>query len=273
MRVSVPYLAARAFICILGLVAVTWVGLVFPTFWQQLSLSQIASEYVRGHALPMPLLLDEARQTHRAEQATLCNPTTLHDVVILRLAIVEEAMQQTNTQLISSTYSPLDDAISGALACTPTDSAAWLILFWQELIRHRSAETNTMNYLRLSYMLGPNEGWIALWRNHLAVTIFEQLPDDLKNDALDEFVKLVATERLYRETAAIFGQAAPVVRGLIIQRLGNIAALPRQIFVKVLYEKGLAQGIPEAWMEHAKPWNAKPLDLNLPEAAARQGQP
>lgn len=112
-----------------------------------------------------------------------------------------------------------------------------------------------------------------VWRNLLAIKIFEQLPGDLKDDALDEFVKLVATGRLYKESAAVFGQAAPIVRGLIVQRLENIPTVPRQIFANVLYEKGLAQGILKSWMENTKAWNAKPLDFKLPDAAAPQGQP
>ena len=55
-------------------------------------------------------------------------------------------------------------------------------------------QAENANYLRLSYALGPNESWIALWRNRLAFSLFERLPTDLSDDALDEFIKLVDTE-------------------------------------------------------------------------------
>jgi hypothetical protein len=269
----VARLLARALLCIMGIGAIAWGSFVFPIFWQQIRLDRLAAEYVQGHALPMRSLLDESRRAAAAERTAVCNPVTLHDIVILRLAIVEEAMQQANAHLISSGYSPIDDAIRKALACAPTDSAAWLILFWQDVIKRRGAQTDTMNYLRLSYGLGPNEGWIALWRNRLAIAMFEQLPDDLKDDALREFVGLLDTERLYAETILIFGQATPSVRARIVQRLEHVPGVPRQIFATVLYDKGLAQGIPGAWMADAKAWNTKHVDAKLPSIETAHGQP
>jgi hypothetical protein len=266
-------LLARALLCSAGIGAVAWGGFVFPVFWQQIRLDQMASEYVEGRTQPMQSLLDETRRTEAAERASLCNPLTLHDIVILRLAIVEEAMQQRNIHLISSTYSPIDDAIKESLACAPTDSAAWLILFWQELTKRRAAQTDMMNYLRLSYTLGPNEGWIALWRNRLAIAMFEQLPDDLKDDALREFVGLVDTERLYPETIQIFGEAPPPVQALILRRFEQTAPIPRQIFATALHEKGLGQGIPKAWIADTKAWNADHLDVTLPTAQPLHAQP
>ena len=74
--------------------------------------------------------------------------------------------------------------------------------------RKHGLTTSSVNYLRLSYRLGPNESWIALWRNKLAFALFERLPADLSKQAIDEFVGLLNTRQLTRELAGVF-EGAP----------------------------------------------------------------
>ena len=48
-----------------------------------------------------------------------------------------------------------------------------------------------LTLLRMSYWSGPNEAWIAVRRNSLALGVFPSLPGDLAEQALSEFVGLV----------------------------------------------------------------------------------
>ena len=88
----------------------------------------------------------------------------------------------------------------GKSPASPGDPFVWLTLFGLDAARNGLTPGNE-RYLRLSYALGPNEGWIAYWRVQLALAQFERLPTDLSNDVLDDFVKLVDTQVLYQEIA------------------------------------------------------------------------
>jgi hypothetical protein len=103
--------------------------------------------------------------------------------------------------------------------------------------------------------------------------MFEQLSDDLKKDALDEFVGLIDTGKLYPQVTEIFAKATPVVQSRIIQRLSNAAPFTRQIFANVLYDHGLAQGIPDAWITESKAWNSGHVEVRLPNAETAHTQP
>lgn len=242
----------RALVCLVGIGAVAWGGSLLPLFWRQASLSQIASELLQGDTFKIQTLEDETRRAEAGEQSSFCNPTDLHDVVVLRLAILNEAITAKNQKLIETAYSSLSDSTRSALFCAPTDSFAWLTLFWLDVVK-RGFQPDNANYLRLSYSLGPNEGWVALRRSRLAIAMFGRLPADLSNDAIDEFVKLVDTESLYPETVAIFASAAPAVQSRLVEDLKSAKPIPRQTFARTLYEKGFNIDIPGV-DRPARPW-------------------
>jgi len=244
---------ARTFVFLLGLGAVAWGGSLLPQFWQQAPVKRLTAEIIRGATFKMPWLLNEIQAAAAPDQSSFCNPTMLHDAVILRLAALETALATADQAHIVSAYGPLHDATKAALACSPADPFAWLTLFWLEVGRH-GYEAADANYLRLSYALGPNEGWIARWRSKLAFGLFDRLPADLADDALDEFIKLVDTRQLYQEMAAIFAAASPAAQSRIVERLKNAKAIPRQTFARLLYDKGLDVTIPGIDFTPTRPW-------------------
>jgi hypothetical protein len=238
VRVAAAYFLARTFIYLLGLGAIAWGGLVLPLFWRQAPLDAVASGLAQGNSFKIQMLLDEAQQVETSEPFSFCNPTKLHNAVVLRLAIPDDAIAAAQQTTIDSAHTSFNDLTRGALACAPTDSFGWLTLFYLGAGKSGLTPENA-NYLRLSYALGPNEGWIALWRVRLALALFERLPSNLSNDAIEEFVKLVDTGRLYPETAKIFASSTPAAQSRIVDELKRTNSIPRQIFARVLYERGV----------------------------------
>jgi hypothetical protein len=249
---ATAYFLLRTFICLLGGGSIVWGGFLLPIFWKQAPLNRVASELLQGHVFKRQVLLEETRALDSIEKLPFCDPTELHNAVILRLAILDEAVTAKDHKLIETAYDPLYDSTRKTLSCAPADSFAWLTLFWLDGAKHGFRPDNA-DYLRLSYALGPNEGWIALWRNQLAMGLFERLPADLSNDAIGEFIKLVDTGGLYSQTAAIFAGATPAARSKIVGQLKSAKAVPRQIFARTLYDRGLDIDIPGV-DRPAQPW-------------------
>ncbi len=252
VRMATAYFFVRTFLCLLGIGAVAWGGFFLPRFWHQAPLDRVALELLRGEVFKRQALLEEAPEVDAVEKSSFCDPTELHNAVVVRLAILNEAITAKDHELIEAGYGPLNDSARRALACGPADPFTWLTLFWLDVARH-GFQPDDADYLRLSYALGPNEGWIALWRNQLAIALFERLPIDLSNDAIEEFIKLLNTGGLYSQTVAIFASAAPAVQSRIAASLKFAQPLPRQIFARSLYEKGL--GIDIRGIDRpARPW-------------------
>jgi hypothetical protein len=253
VRIGAAGYLTRIVICLLGLAAVAWGGFALPLFWQQASPRSVASKLIQGHTFKMQWLLDEAQQAEVAEKYPFCNPPALHNLVVLRLAIFNASMAATDHALVDSSYETLHNATRKALSCAPADSFVWLTLFWLDAGKHGFKPDNA-NYLRLSYALSPNESWIALWRNRLAFALFERLQTDLSDDAIDEFIKLVDTRRLYSETAAIFASAAPGVQSRLVERLKKVNAISRESFARAIYDRGVDVSIPDTAIPGLRSW-------------------
>lgn len=243
----------RCFSCLLGLGAVVWGGLELAQFSAQAPLDRIAAEILQGQNFTEPVLLGESRRIVAAKNGSLCNPTVLHDALVIHLGLMNDAIASKDRTRIAAAYEPLDKAIRTSLSCAPADSFAWLILFWLDLSKHGFTPQNSV-YLRLSYAFGPNEGWIALRRNRLVIPLFARLPPDLRNQATDEFVKLVDTAALYPETTAIFASAAPAVQGELAAALKSAKPYPRRIFAQALASNGLDVDIPGIDRPPPRPW-------------------
>jgi len=243
VRIGAAGYLTRIVICLLGLAAVAWGGFALPLFWQQASPRSIASKVLQGHTFKMRGLLDEAQQAELAERYPFCNPTALHNLVVLRLAIFNQTMAAADHALLDSSYDTVYNAARKALSCAPADSFVWLTLFWLDAGKHGFKPVNA-TYLRLSYALSPNESWIALWRTRLAFALFEQLPTDLSDDAIDGFIKLLDTGRLTWQAVEIFEHAPPVAQNRIIESLKTALAISRRGFAEALHNKGLDVVIP-----------------------------
>jgi hypothetical protein len=244
VRIASAFFIARALICLFGLSCVFWGASMLPAFRQETTLNRIASDLLRGGAFKLPVLSEEAEQIGTVRGSTFCDPAALHSVVVIRVAILQKAIAGADRASVDAASVSLYNSAKTALACSPADPFTWLTLFWLDAAKSGLTPENT-NYLRLSYALGPNEGWIGLWRIQLALPMLDRLPSDLSSDAINEFVKLVDTQVLYREMSAIFVSLGPAVRSRIVEQLKTAAdPLPRQVFARTLYDHGVDINIP-----------------------------
>jgi hypothetical protein len=177
-----------------------------------------------------------------AEASDHCRPGAVWSAAVIRLRMAERYESDNPGKSLDTQQSKeLDDAVRGALSCSPSDPFLWIALYWIELKNHGS---NEPAYLQMSYRLGPNEGWIALKRNTVAFTNFGQLSTDLKEQALNEYIRLLASKQFFAEAADILVGPAWKVHDLILSRTATLSERDRQIFAQVLQSKGYDISVP-----------------------------
>ena len=243
---------SRIFILILGLAAVIWGGVVLPVFRRDVPVNQVATELLKGQTFKLNTLVAEAQ---RASPVTsvVCNPTELHSAVALRRAVLNDVVASDLLSAANIAAAALDNSARSAAACSPSDSFVWLTMFWLDTARHGLTPQNE-RYLRLSYKLGPNEGWVAYWRVQLTLAELAHLPEDLSSDVLGDFVKLINTRILYEETAGIFERAPVDAQNRIIEALKYADARPREAFAKALSDRGFDVRVPGTKLPELRPW-------------------
>ncbi len=243
---------ARIVIVVFGGAAIAWGMATIPIFWRQASIEYVARHIIRGEPYKIEVLLRQIRAVEAEENLTLCRPIALWSAAIIQIRIVEQASANKEGKSIDAVaMKKLENSIRNSLSCSAADPFLWLILYWVETTQNKLKHGYT-KYLRMSYQLGPNEGWIALKRNPVAFANYESLPPDLLTKAITEFLALINNE-FYTQAVDILSGPAWPLRDTIILHLANLPDRRREAFAKAVYLRGLEVKIPGIEPPNSKP--------------------
>jgi hypothetical protein len=234
--------AIRCVFILFGSLAVLWGSTTFPVFWRDSAIEATAQQIIRGEQFDFPGLKGEIPGIDAIDRSSYCRPAAIRSAAIIRLRIAEQAMAQDDQPLMNQQLIASDRGIRESLSCSPADPFLWLALFWTDT-NLNGFRPDDLQYVRMSYQLGPNEGWIAITRNRLAFAMFDQLPPDLAESALREFVAMINAQ-MYAQAAAILTGPAWHERQKILSRLNTVPLQNRKIFEDALYARGANVVVP-----------------------------
>ena len=244
----------RIIMLLVGFFAVIWGGWSLPVFKAQASPQSVAAKIFQGDSYKIPSLLLTLRQTEGfAASYSFCNPAALRSLVAIRLGIFNDKIGENDPTPLEPLYDALYTSARQSLNCSPADLFVWLTLFWINAARH-GLNANNENYLRMSYLTGPNEAWIALWRSRLLFGLFNGLPPDLADDAVSDFVNLVDTYLVTLEMVALFEKTSQNGRDHIARRLKEGNGIARDAFLQQLHVRGLDNEISRQSPDEPRPW-------------------
>jgi hypothetical protein len=241
--------AVRAFFLLLSASGLWWSYLVIPYHRNDQTFAAFAARVIEGNRLSPSTMEDLEHRLADAEALKL-SPPGLVSAMIVRLRVAEDANRSGDRETIGKDNSALDRSVSLALSNVPGDSFGWLVRFWRSRVESEQTPQKPFAYLRQSYALGRNEGWIALRRNRLALSSFDVLPDDLQIEAINEFCKLPASN-FVREATDILAEAGGANRGRL---LACVADIPKGWILKELAHRGLLDPS-EAGKIVSRPWD------------------
>jgi hypothetical protein len=226
----------RSSVVILGCIAVWWGIVAFPIFRQESSTKYIADRIIAGDPFKVEILAQQLPLMKSIETSVYCNATAIRSTAIIRLRMLEAAASANERELFDERLKSFGKVIRSSLSCVPTDSFLWLALNWAGTTENGS-NPNNLKSLWMSYRLGPNEGWIALKRNRLAFARFQQLPPDLVEIAITEFIALIENNFYEQAADILIGPAWPE-RELILSRLARVSDRDRKLFADALDRRG-----------------------------------
>jgi hypothetical protein len=242
----------RPLMVALGLLAIVWSAACLPIIWQSSVLERTADHILDGDTFQIAKLTQLLPNIESIEGLDYCQPAAIRSAAIVRLRLFDEVFSAGERRLLDEYMESLENSVRLALRCSPSDSFMWLTLYRVETMR-LGFTSNCLNYLAMSYRLGPNEGWVALKRNGLAFSIYRQLPGALQEASVKEFVGLVKSG-FERETADILEGPGWKTRDLLLSRLTDVSERNRQRFANVLYHDGVDVSVPGVPALEPRPW-------------------
>jgi hypothetical protein len=241
----------RALTAGLGCFAIAWGVATLPGAWRDHVIAGVAQRILVGEPFRRDDLLPLVPKLDAIEAERTCRPGALHSDAVIRLRIAESSLSSGDVDDLDQRLEGLDHALNRSLACSPSDPFLWLGLYWtRSTISGFNADD--LKLLRMSYQLGPNEGWVMVKRNRLALAIFPSLPPDLAELALNEFAKLFE-DRLVQVAADIFTGPGWPIRDKLLERIANAPQVQRQNFSDVLRARGVEVAVPGI-VQKNRPW-------------------
>jgi hypothetical protein len=243
---------ARLLVALLGIFAIVWGIMVFPTSWRQSTLQRIAAAILNREVFAQNALVPFIPALDEIERAGYCQPKALQSAAIIRLRLAESAIATGDRTVLDDRLSALEHSIRRSLSCEPSDSFLWMILAWLDGVR-QGPRNEQLAYLRQSYLLGPHEGWVAVRRNRLALSMFGRLPTDIAQAAVREFAEMVESW-IYWDAIAIFTGPGWPVHQQLLASLGEVGVRQREAFYSALYDEGYNVIVPGVRPREPRPW-------------------
>jgi hypothetical protein len=237
------HILLRFFALVFGGAAIAWGVATIPVFWAQAPIESIARHIIRGEPYKYEALMGQMPAVETIENARNCRPIALWSAAIIRLRIAEQAERAQETRHSGNKLMEmLVNSTRRSLSCSAAEPFLWLVLHWAESTQGRSIQDGA-EYLRMSYRLGPNEGWIALKRNPLTFSEYQKMPPDLESNAVTELVALINSE-FYQAAADIFTGPAWPMRNAILRQLATLPLRRREEFARIVHKRDLDVKIP-----------------------------
>jgi hypothetical protein len=235
----------------IGAFSIWWGVTTLPIFWRDSRVEQVADRVLDDEEFK-PEVLEALLADADSGDAFLARPQFLTSVAIIRLKLVELAGGEENAKPNGPLLDQLARSVRRALTVAPADSYLWLALFIAKIGRDDPGKPD-FSFLKMSYLVGPHEGWVAALRNYIALGIGSDLPPDLAEAAVTEFKDLVASA--YYETALgiLTGPGWPI-HELLLRRLEDAPEEARNQFGRLAYQRGYDFQVPGFNRPEARPW-------------------
>jgi hypothetical protein len=232
--------APRLLAIALAALALVWGVATLPLFWQARRLEATANLIVLGDRFDTRELVAES-----ARAKEWGNPPWVairRSAAIIRLRLVEDALRTGDRGSLDLRLQELKRSAVDVLEQDPADAFFWLIYYWCNVTMDGFAPPQ-LRFLQASYDFGPNEGWIAIRRNRLALAVYSQLSPVMKERVVSEFVGMVSSGLIVDAAANLVGPGAPI-RSDLLQRLAVVPIAQRESFARYLYEIGVDAAVP-----------------------------
>jgi len=224
----------------LAALGVFWGVATLPAFWHGRAIGATADLIIEGHRFATAEIVEEAA---RADVMGLSpSVAARRSLAILKLRLVEDALNSGDRLSLDRRFADLKRSTTDVLEIEPSDAFFWFIYYWCNL-NTEGFSPSQLKFLQASYVFCPNEGWIAIRRNRLALAAMPLLSPVMSERVISEFTGMVASGLIVDAAVSLMGPGAPV-RSELLNRLIVVPIAERERFARYLRENGVDLAVP-----------------------------
>ncbi len=241
---------SRGVLISIGAFSVWWGMSTFPVFWQDARLDHTAENILDGEEFKREILQTLLADAESAK--TWARPEAPRSAAIIRLNLAERVSIAENAKPPGPIIDQLGASVRRSLSAAPADPLLWLALFWSRRMADDPSKED-FAYLRMSYRVGPHEGWVASMRNYIAFANFPELPQDLAEAVVTEFKDLVVSEYYHTAVKILVGPGWPV-HDMLLRCLEDAPDEARRRLASSADQLGYEIAVPGVKRPEPRPW-------------------
>jgi hypothetical protein len=209
--------------------AIGCVGLAWGIF--ALPRSEVADDFrdIGGRLLRSETFnrtsLTRTLESQASQNVSPCDTHSQRALLLMEMPLAEAALRSGAAGEFDRHIESLEARSRQVLSCTPRDSFVWLVAFNLEVLHGRLNE-RSFNLLAMSYQTSPNEAWISIRRNIVAMPLVLAAPEPVRQKTLFEFQQLIRNG-FEDDAARSYLTASASVRSLLQTRVDQLE-LPRR---------------------------------------------
>ncbi|MDE5445727.1 hypothetical protein GWG65_30825 [Bradyrhizobium sp. CSA207] len=244
-------LLLRWFLLLCGGLGALWSSSAIPSFWLMNPAREISAHIAADDRFKTGAITEMLMRLRAVERPALLQPEFSRAEALMTLRAVEETMQRNSLEQIDHGMENAENKIKAALFANPTDSFLWLMLYSVKTTR-TGFDLRNISFLEHSYAMGPNEAWVALRRNPLALAVFAILPGPVQDAVISEFANTVDSDFIAEAELTLTGVGWPH-RERLLGSLAGVDLAPKQALRKRLSNAGIKVSIPGIEIDE-RPW-------------------
>ncbi|RTE90033.1 hypothetical protein D6B98_26395 [Bradyrhizobium sp. LVM 105] len=241
----------RSSLLLCGAVGALWASYATRSFWLATPVREVSSRIVANDRFKPGVLTDVLAHLKGIDRPAILQSKFLEAEAIVILRAADETTQWSRPEESDRRMENAEDKIRTALRENPMGSFLWLMLYSVGTARN-GLDPKNISYLEQSYATGPNEGWVALRRNRLALAVFPVLSTLVQSEVISEFANTVDSDFIAEAELTLIG-VGWTYKERLLSALESVDLASRQALRKRLSNDGIKVSIPGLQADE-RPW-------------------
>lgn len=241
----------RCVLCLAGVLGSTWAAFVMPRVRSASLAHEVSARIVADERFRPSVLGELYLRLSGGEQLCPVEARVAQALALVKLSAAEDATKRLQSDFADTAIQDASERIGCSLALAPADAFLWLSLYTLETFRN-GFDQRSLSYLDQSYRVAPFEGWIALKRNKLALSVFALMQGASQQKTVSEFAGLVSSGFVDAASSNLIG-AGWSQREQLLGALSPLDSMAREAFAKKLAHEGVREAVPGVEMVE-RPW-------------------
>jgi hypothetical protein len=176
--------------------------------------------------------LTRTLESQASQSSSACDTHSQRAMMLMEMPLAETALRSGAAGEFDQHIQSLEGRARRILGCAPRESFVWLLAFDLELLHGRLNE-HAFDLLAMSYETSPNEAWIAIRRNRVAMPRLLSAPEPLRQRILFEFQQLVRNG-FVDNAARTYATASASIRPLLQTQIEQLDPHQQKLFADAL---------------------------------------